>query len=178
MQQDHHAELVTYLAMIPETGENAVVDFAVSLFKTPGYVRRERVARTPVDLPLLICDENRHAKTDVCLLDRSQNDILLLVQADNRLEHGEPVNARAQLVAEAVAPFNENNAQREASGLPPLAEKVSHTRHCHVRHVACVLQNSRHPNSVYPYSPWDAVSSRGNPRNLLPPTRSSSCPPA
>jgi hypothetical protein len=128
MQQDRHAELITYLdlAMMPEKGETAVDDFAVELFRTLGYVRRERVARTRMDLPLLICGESRHAKTDVCIIDRSQNDILLLVQGDKRLEHGEPVNARARLVAEAIGAFNENNAQREAAGLAPLVEKMSH----------------------------------------------------
>jgi hypothetical protein len=128
MQQDRHAELITLLdlAMIPEKGETAVDDFAVELFKVLGYVRRERVARTRADLSLFICGEIRHAKTDVCIVDRSQNDILLLVQEDKRLEHWVPINARAQLVAEAVAAFNENNFQREAVGLPPLTEKVSH----------------------------------------------------
>jgi len=128
MRQDRHAELITYLdlAMIPEKGETAVNDFAVELFKAIGYVRRERVARTRVDLSLLICGENRHAKTDVCIIDRSQNDILLLVQQDKRLEHGEPASAHARLVAEAVAAFNENNAERVAIGLPPMAEKESH----------------------------------------------------
>ena len=128
MQQDRHAELITLLdlAMIPERGETAVDDFAVELFKVVGYVRRERVARTRVDLPFFICGKIRHAKTDVCIVDRSQNDILLLVQEDKRLGLWEPVNARAQLVAEAVAAFNENNAHREAVGLPPMAEKVSH----------------------------------------------------
>ena len=126
MQQDRHAELITLLdlAMI-ENGETAVDDFTVELFKVLGYVRRERVARTRADLPLFICGEIKHAKTDVCIIDRSQNEILLLVQEDKR-EHWEPVNARAQLVAEAVAAFNENNANREAAGLPPMAEKVSH----------------------------------------------------
>ncbi|KAK0209757.1 hypothetical protein IW262DRAFT_1468432 [Armillaria fumosa] len=96
MQQYYLAELLTYLelAVMPERDETAVVDFAVSLLKTLGYVRRERV-----DFPLL--------RKDRCLL-----------------EHREPVNAPAQLVAEAVAAFNENNAQREAIGFPPLAEKV------------------------------------------------------
>lgn len=73
------------------------------------------------------------------------------------LEHGEPVNAHAQLVAEAVAAFNENNAERAAIGLPPMAERLfflGHARHCHGRHLARVLQNSRHPNSVDSYSPW------------------------
>ncbi|KAK0209721.1 hypothetical protein IW262DRAFT_1281259 [Armillaria fumosa] len=175
MQQYYLAELLTYLelAVMPERGETAAVDFAVMLFKTLGYVRRERVVCTRVDLPLLICGKHRHAQTGVCILDH--NDILLLVKAENRLEHGEPVNARAQLVAEAVAAFNENNAQREAIGFPPLAEKVSHVRHCHGLHVSCVLQDSRHPKFTSPYSPWD-VSSRGNPRDLLLPARSLSCP--
>ena len=100
--------------------------FAVELFKVLGYVRRQRLARTRVDLPLLICGKERHAKTDVCIVDRSQNDILLLVQENKRLQQLEPVNARAQLVAGAVAAFNENNAQREAMALPPLVSKVSH----------------------------------------------------
>ncbi|KAI0306081.1 hypothetical protein B0F90DRAFT_1695882 [Multifurca ochricompacta] len=126
MQQDRNAELIGLLdlAMIPDKGETAVDDFAVELFKVLGYVRRLRLARTRVDLPLLICGEERHAKTDVCIVDRSQNDILLLVQKDKRLQQLEPVNARAQLVAEAVAAFNENNAQRESMGLPPLVSKV------------------------------------------------------
>lgn len=128
MQQDPHAQLITLLdlAMIPEKGETAIDDFAVELFKVLGYVRRERVARTRVDLPLFICGEVRYARTDVCIVDRSQNDILLLVQEDKRLEHWESINARAQLVAEAVAAYNENNARSEAAGLPPMAEKVSH----------------------------------------------------
>jgi hypothetical protein len=128
MRQDRNAELIGLLdlAMIPDKGETAVDDFAVELFKVLGYVRRQRLARTRVDLPLLICGKERHAKTDVCIVDRSQNDILLLVQEDKRLQQLESFNARAQLVAEAVAAFNENNAQREAMGLPPLASKVSH----------------------------------------------------
>ena len=128
MQQDCNAELIGLLdlAMIPNKGETAVNDFAVELFKVLGYVHRQRLARTRVDLPLLICGEERHAKTDICIVDCSQNDILLLVQKEKRLQQLEPVNAQAQLVAEAVAAFNENNAQREAIGLSPLVSKVSH----------------------------------------------------
>ncbi len=55
--------------------------------------------------------------------------MLPLVQED-RLEYGEPVDAQAQLVAEAVGAFNENNAQRESIGLPPWEEKVSQSRVC------------------------------------------------
>ena len=61
MQQDRHAELTNPLdlAMIPEAGETAVDDFAVELFKLMGYVRRDRIARTRVDLFLFICGEIR-----------------------------------------------------------------------------------------------------------------------
>ena len=139
------------------------------------------MARTRVVLPLLICGELRHAKPDVCIFDRSQNDILLVVQEDRMLESGEPVGARAQLVAEAVAAFEENNAHREAIGLPPLEERVNltislsflrycsplgHARHRHGRHVARVFQDSCHPNSVDSYSPW-YLPPRGNPRDIL-----------
>ena len=74
-------------------------------------------------MPLFICGEERHAKTDVCLVDRSQNDILLLVQEDKRLQQ---LEARARLVVEAVAAFDVNNAEREAMGLPPSVSNVSH----------------------------------------------------
>ncbi|KIK01024.1 hypothetical protein K443DRAFT_678803 [Laccaria amethystina LaAM-08-1] len=125
MQQDRNAELIGLLdlAMIRDKGETAVDDFVVELFKVLGYVHRQRLARTRVDLPLLICSEQIYATTDVCILDRSQNDILLLVQEDKR---SEPISARAQLVAEAVAAFNKNNARREAMGLSPLVSKVSY----------------------------------------------------
>ncbi|KAF8694106.1 hypothetical protein AX14_002177 [Amanita brunnescens Koide BX004] len=64
MQQDRHADLITYLdfAMIPKQGETVVDYFVVKLFKAIGYVRRARVARTGVDLPLPICGENRRTR--------------------------------------------------------------------------------------------------------------------
>lgn len=126
MQSDRNAELINLLdlAMIRSSGESAVDDFAVELFKMTGYVRRNRVARTRKDLSLLVCGEYRHVKTDVCIVNREQNDILLLVQEDKRLEDSEPFDARAQLVAEALAAFTENNAHRESMGLTPLHSKV------------------------------------------------------
>ncbi|EDR10521.1 uncharacterized protein LACBIDRAFT_317009 [Laccaria bicolor S238N-H82] len=171
MQEDHNAELIGLLglAMIPDEGETAVVDFVVELFKALGYVRRQRLARTRVDFPFFICGEDRHAKTDVCIVDRSRNDILLVVQVDNRLQKSEPISARAQLVAKAVAAFNENNAQREAMGLPPMASKVMPGWH-----IARILQDSRHANPVGSYCSW-VLSSSGNTSHLLPSTCPSSC---
>jgi hypothetical protein len=84
MQQDRNAELITLLdlAMVRSLGESAVDDFAVELFKITEYVYRTQVARTRKDLNLLVCGKWKHAKMDVCIVDRDQNDILLLVQED------------------------------------------------------------------------------------------------
>ncbi|KXN87219.1 hypothetical protein AN958_08609 [Leucoagaricus sp. SymC.cos] len=125
MQEDCHTELVTLLdlAMISDKGETAVNDFTITLFQTLGYT----VVRTQVDLPLLICGKERHVKTNICIVNHSQNDIIFLIQEDKKWSLREPINMRAQLVAEAIAAFNENNVNRETIGLPPLAEKISHS---------------------------------------------------
>ena len=50
MQQAHNVELLNYLNLVmntdPESGETAVVDFTVVLFKFVGYLRPPRLART------------------------------------------------------------------------------------------------------------------------------------
>ena len=71
MQQNRDAELVGLLDLANK-GETSVDDFAVELVKVLGYVCRQRLVRTRVDLPLLICGEDRHAKTDVFIVDRSE----------------------------------------------------------------------------------------------------------
>ena len=63
-------------------------------------------------------DEEKHAKTDVCISNCSQNGDIILVQEDKRFQLTESNNVKAQLVAEAVAAFNLNNLQRHAAGLP------------------------------------------------------------
>ena len=79
-----------------------------------------------LELPLLICGKSKHVKIDVCIFDCIQRQFLLFVHEEKTLVHGETSRAQAQLVVEAVAAYNENNAQREADGHPPLAEKVGH----------------------------------------------------
>ena len=128
MQQHRHTGLITYLdhAMSLDMGDAVVVDFVFELFNILGYVCRQRVAHTRVDLWLLICGEYRHAQTDVCIINSPQNEILLLVQEDKRLGCRNPSKAQARLVAEAVAAFDENNLHRDAIRLPRMTEKVSH----------------------------------------------------
>ncbi len=122
---DWNAELLDLLdmAMSPRSGESAVDDFAAGFFMALGYAKHNRVARTRRDLSLLICGEFRHAQTDVCIVDRDHNDILL-VQEDKRFEEGEGGDPQAQLIAEAIAAFGINNEQRVNADVDPLDEKV------------------------------------------------------
>jgi len=64
--------------------------------------------RTRKVVPLLICGEYRHAKTDVCRLNNDTTRILLLVQEDKRDLEQRGLDPQAQLIAEAIAAFQEN----------------------------------------------------------------------
>jgi hypothetical protein len=66
--------------------ESAVDDFTLNLFRVLGYDQGHRVARARKNIRLPICGELRHAKTDICLLDRRQTDKMLLVQENKRFK--------------------------------------------------------------------------------------------
>lgn len=112
------------LAMAAPPGEeSAVDDFTVQLFSMLRYTGRAvgRVARTRKDLTFWVCGQQRHARTDVCIVDAS--DILLLVQEDKR--HLDDLDPEPQLIAAAIAAFHSNNETRvRALGLPPLQSKI------------------------------------------------------
>jgi hypothetical protein len=126
MVSDRNAELINLLdlSVKPKPAEeSAVNDFVVALFTLLGYVKRHRLARTRKNIPLFICGDWRHAKTDVCLIDRQKNEILLLVQEDKRHQDDLRI-AQHQLVAGAIAAFDYNNQIREATGQAALESKV------------------------------------------------------
>ncbi len=123
MQQGRHAKLLDYLERVV-AGKNAVVDFTFELLRVVGYFRRRQLARRRVEFPLWICGENKRARTDVCIIDRAQNDRVLLVVRKGDKKRSNV--ARAQLVAEAVGAFTENQTARKTMGLAPLTEEVSH----------------------------------------------------
>ncbi|KAL5480512.1 hypothetical protein ACEPAI_1782 [Sanghuangporus weigelae] len=94
------------MAISPDE-ESAVVDFMVALFRACGYTGVGRVARTRKEIPLLICGENRHTKTD----------------KDKR--HMDGTDPEPQLIAEAIAACAANNQTRVRTlSLPPLQSKV------------------------------------------------------
>ncbi|KAF8524621.1 hypothetical protein BU17DRAFT_42813 [Hysterangium stoloniferum] len=124
MVNDANYKLLRYmnLAMDPVFAEeSAVDDFAVHLLTLLGYVPRTRIARTQADIPLTICGQECHTKTNVCIVDL--DDILLLVQEDKR--HKEPKDPEPRLIAKAIAAFQTNNYRRtHILGQAPIVHKV------------------------------------------------------
>jgi hypothetical protein len=94
---------------IMEGEESAVVDFAVELLRVMGYERDKTTVRTRKSIWLHMCGHIMLARTDVCLMDDS-SEILFLLQEDK--SHINPSDPEAQLIAEAIATFQENNAKR------------------------------------------------------------------
>ncbi|KAI9435174.1 hypothetical protein H4582DRAFT_2130751 [Lactarius indigo] len=140
MLSDHNAELIHLLdrANGPTAGGSAVDDFTVELLKRLGYVKRNRVAHTQMDIPFHICGEQRHAKTLVSLVDHLTDDICLLVHEDKLYS---PIETLPQLIAEAIAAFDSNNWLRIMPGIiqtgtMPTFYKIPVTTNlvCNVRH--------------------------------------------
>lgn len=103
--------------------ESAVIDFMVQLLNRVGYDHKDRIARTRKKIPFFLCGEWSYVKADVCLVSGNMNDVLLLVQEEKR--HLGPVDVRPQLVAGAVAAFQDNNRWRETVlGIQPLYSKT------------------------------------------------------
>jgi hypothetical protein len=98
------------LAHDPKVGQEAAVDnFAARLLETLGYVSGHRVIITSQALPFLICRKQCSARTDICICD--ENDYLLLVQEDKRLEN--PEGPEPQLITEAITAYQQNNFIRD-----------------------------------------------------------------
>jgi hypothetical protein len=110
MLYDSNAELINLLDLAMGFYEEpAVNDFTVELFKRLGYVKRNRVARTQKDISFFNSGEWMYTMADICLLDLSQDDILLVVQEDKRCLREELRDPRPQLIAKAIAAFDRNN---------------------------------------------------------------------
>ena len=167
MTNDSNYKFVRYmdLAMDPVPAEeSAVDDFAVCLLTLLGYVPRSRMTRTRADIPLTICGEQCHTKTDVCVVEG--DDILLLVQEDKR--HKERKDPEPQLIAAAIAAFQANNTRRtrvlgqdaiDAKVMPgitmlgssPAFYKIPVTKE--LAHAVALGQFPATPNVVYAHLP-------------------------
>ncbi|KAF8509299.1 hypothetical protein BU17DRAFT_32085, partial [Hysterangium stoloniferum] len=87
---------------------NVIDDFARELFLIMRYKTNKRLLRTRHSIPLVICGENSNAQTDICLIQKKR-EFLLIVQDDKRFYN----NKDPEVIAEAVAAFQENNRMRK-----------------------------------------------------------------
>jgi hypothetical protein len=115
--EDDSDNLLEYLDLASRSlrgQESMVDDFARELLKSLGFEASGRLLRIRHAIPLIICGSTSLAQTDVSIL-RKRSGLILLVQEDKRqinIKDPEP-----QVIAEAIAAFQENNRIREESGL-------------------------------------------------------------
>ncbi|KAN0079918.1 hypothetical protein V8E55_009484 [Tylopilus felleus] len=115
---DATADYLGYLDLATHaTQESAIDDFAAATLKLLGFNERHATVATRYIIPLTICGETRAAQTDVCVIYRPTTILLVLVEDKTLLNK---TNAEAQVVAEAIAAFQFNNAKRAARGQPVL----------------------------------------------------------
>ena len=159
MANDDNAMLIDLLdaAMVPpfgntRLGESAVIDFTVQLLRhLGGYVGRGRYARTGRHLTLPIYGEIKNADIDLCIVDSSNDHIVLLIQED-KPSYGSISDAEAKLVANAMAAFVYNNECRKVTGLPELKNKVSLSSFCYFARVLTISLGDGRNCCVWDYA--------------------------
>jgi hypothetical protein len=99
--------------------ESAIDDFGKSVLEVTGFDEKGTILRRCYDIPLTICsDEDRCSRTDICLV--HLNSMILLVVQENATDDS-IYKPEAQVIAEAIATFQNNNEKRLAFGAPPLS---------------------------------------------------------
>lgn len=128
MLSDHNAEIIHLLDLAmchASNGESAVNDFTVGLLRQLNYVKRNRIARTQMNISFPVAGEWRDTINDICLLD-SLNFwyILLLIQEVKHLQPEDQCDPSALLIAKAIGAFDYNNRVQTLSGKAAIAFKV------------------------------------------------------
>ncbi len=122
---DRTYQLLEYLDLA-HAGRESATNFARELLRELGYEERgilltyHRGRDDPI--PLHICgDAGRSAQMDLCLVHviHGYTTILMIIQEDNPAINAR--DAEPQVIAEAIAAFQFNNAIRHRKHLPPLA---------------------------------------------------------
>jgi|SRR5882724_1036751 len=108
--------LLQFLDLATRSPQESTVDtFAEKLLNAMDYDTGDRLVCTRRILPLVICGHNSRAQTDICVLKDKTSPLLLMVQEDKRLETAK--DPEPQVIAEAIAAFQENNKARSDLGL-------------------------------------------------------------
>ena len=110
--------------------EGYVDDLSKHLLEAFGYDNGELLISSQESLQLEMCNGMTSARPDVCVLN-SELLIKLLVQEDKSFKtypkRNAIANAESQVIAEAIAAFQDNEKMREALSLP---KKASHLIPC------------------------------------------------
>ena len=97
--------------------EGLIADFSQKTLQILGFVERGQVLSMHFKIPLRICDDEQSAQTDVCLLTRYQMTLLILQEDKMVLNSSQP---EPQVIAQAIAAYQYNNARRTIEGFPTL----------------------------------------------------------
>ena len=98
--------------------ESAVDDFARELLRVVGFIERGLILRNRFIIPLNICgDATKVAQTDVCLADGDSLILLVLQEDKSNFNDSDP---EPQVIAEAIAAYQNNNDRRIRMHLPRL----------------------------------------------------------
>jgi len=114
-------ELLGYLDLASRGQESMVDDFAKELLRSMKFNTKGRLIRTRHIIPFSMAGSDTTAQTDVCIL-RKRDEILLLIQEDKKL--GNLKDPEPQVIAEAIATFQQNNRVRENMGMNVLTEML------------------------------------------------------
>jgi hypothetical protein len=101
--------------------ESAVDDFTAHLLTLLRYEVADHFIRTRVNIPLLVSGGITQAQTDLCLVDR-KHETLLVMQEDK--SHLAGMDPEPQLIAEAIATYQYNNMWLKRIGLPTIQVKM------------------------------------------------------
>ena len=103
-----------------------VHSFGFQLLKALGYESFNSTLITGERIILTICGEQHYTNPNVCLLDMDDDNILLLLRANKEPEELEfsQKDPEPQLIAEAIAAFQRDNARRHTLGQDPIDVKV------------------------------------------------------
>jgi hypothetical protein len=100
--------------------ESAVDDFTAHLLTLLRYEVADHFIRTRVNIPLLVSGGITQAQTDLCLVDRKHETLLVMQEDKSHLAGMDP----EPLIAEAIATYQYNNMWLKRIGLPTIQVKM------------------------------------------------------
>jgi hypothetical protein len=118
---DLPVEVADYLVVLGfawDTEQESLLDnLMAGTLHILGFNRKNRTVATNFTMSLNMCHSQKHAETNVCILDGETGMVLCLVENKTKWNKANP---EPQLIAEAIAAFEHNNFQRALHGRPCL----------------------------------------------------------